>query len=450
VGVVAKALDELLDVLVDEGVVGDVEDPALELLLGRQLAKDQQVGDLEVGRVLAQLLDRDPAMLEHAGVTVDVGDLRSARSGVRERGVVGHQPEVVLGDLDLAQVHRPDRAVGHLELVRLAGAVVGHGQRVAGLLGGRDAAAVRGSLSLVSHRLSSIGPCSAGPFSQLAGSTTHRGSSPSAWRPMSRTEAPVGIPLARHGSLSARPDAASSGIVGDPAARLAEAVARLARLVGAEQPPEVGDPSSLTAAYTSIVTAAVDHIVGEAEKTARLEMRMSVDPLTGVNNRGAWDEAVVQAEAEAAGGARLAVAIFDLDGLKAVNDTQGHAAGDELLRSFGRILAASARATDYVARIGGDEFAALLRDCNRAGAATWCVRVRDAVAVQNASRPERPIEVSHGYAAATADGGMADAVAAADRALYRAKILDRGSWDATASQPPPQSGSSHAGPRSVR
>ena len=227
-------------------------------------------------------------------------------------------------------------------------------------------------------------------------------------------------------------------------------MARLARLVGAEQPPDVADQGSLTAAYASVVTAAVDHIVGEAEKTARLEMRVSIDPLTGVNNRGAWDDAVVQAEAEAASGGRLAVAIFDLDGLKAVNDTLGHAAGDELLRSFGRILAASARATDYVARIGGDEFAALLRDCNRAGAATWCARVRDAVAVQNASRPDRPIEVSHGYAAATADGGMADAVAAADRALYRAKILDRGDWAIRESQPPPRSGSSPAGPRSAR
>ena len=51
VGVVAEALEEVLDVLVDEGVVGDVVDPALELRLGRQLAEDQQVGDLEVGRL---------------------------------------------------------------------------------------------------------------------------------------------------------------------------------------------------------------------------------------------------------------------------------------------------------------------------------------------------------------------------------------------------------------
>ena len=57
VGVVAEGLGQLLDVLVDEGVVGDVIDPAIELGLGGELAEDQQVGDLEVGGVLAELLD---------------------------------------------------------------------------------------------------------------------------------------------------------------------------------------------------------------------------------------------------------------------------------------------------------------------------------------------------------------------------------------------------------
>jgi hypothetical protein len=63
VGVVTEPLEELLDVLVDEGVVGDVEDPALELGLRGKLPEDEQVGDLEVARVLAQLLDRVAAML---------------------------------------------------------------------------------------------------------------------------------------------------------------------------------------------------------------------------------------------------------------------------------------------------------------------------------------------------------------------------------------------------
>ena len=97
VGVVAEALDELLDVLVDEGVVGDLEDPLVELLLGRQLAVDQEIGDLEVRGLLAQLLDRVAAVLEHAGLAVDVADRAAHGRRVRERRVVGHQAEVVLG-----------------------------------------------------------------------------------------------------------------------------------------------------------------------------------------------------------------------------------------------------------------------------------------------------------------------------------------------------------------
>ena len=106
VGVVAEALEELLEVLVDEGVVGDVVDPAVELGPGRQLAEDQQVGDLEEGGALAELLDRVAAVFEDPGLAVDVGDRGAAGGRVGEGRVVGHHPEFVLVDLDLAQVHR--------------------------------------------------------------------------------------------------------------------------------------------------------------------------------------------------------------------------------------------------------------------------------------------------------------------------------------------------------
>ena len=150
VGVVAEGLEEVLDVLVDEGVVGDVEDPPLELLLGRQLAEDQQVRHLEIARVLAELLDRDPAVLEDALLAVDERDRRAARRGVRERRVVGHEAEVVVGDLDLAEVHRPDGPVRDLHLVGLAGAAVGDGQRVG--VSGRDVAVLGLSLLFGRHR----------------------------------------------------------------------------------------------------------------------------------------------------------------------------------------------------------------------------------------------------------------------------------------------------------
>ena len=93
-------------------------------------------------------------MLEHAGLSVDVGDRGPTRRRVRERRVVGHQAEVVFRDLDLPQVHRLDRPVGHIELVGLAGPVVGDRERVS-VGNGHGAIALVLRLPLGCHRLSS-------------------------------------------------------------------------------------------------------------------------------------------------------------------------------------------------------------------------------------------------------------------------------------------------------
>ncbi len=131
VGVVAEALHELLDVLVHEGVGRDVEHPRLELVLLGQLPEDQQVGDLQVAAVLAQLLDRDAAVPQLALVAVDPGDRAAAGGRVQERRVIRHQAEVVLGHLDLPQLGRADRAVLDRQLVLAAGALVRDAQDVA-------------------------------------------------------------------------------------------------------------------------------------------------------------------------------------------------------------------------------------------------------------------------------------------------------------------------------
>jgi diguanylate cyclase (GGDEF)-like protein len=159
-----------------------------------------------------------------------------------------------------------------------------------------------------------------------------------------------------------------------------------------------------------------------ARENATLELRASTDPLTGVNNRGAWDDAIADAQVELAGGTTtVAVALFDVDGLKSINDRLGHRAGDQLLRSFASILASQARSTDFVARIGGDEFAVLLRDCDEVGAASWCRRVIEALETHNAADPPQPIDVSWGCAAAGTFGSIAGAFEAADRGLYGVK-----------------------------
>ena len=126
VGVVAEALHEALDVLVDEGVDRDQVGPLGELVGGGKLAVDQQVGDLQVAGVLGQLLDRVAPVLEDSLVAVDEGDRRPARGGVHVGRVVRHQAEVALVLLDLAELEAADRPVGYREPVLGAGALVGY------------------------------------------------------------------------------------------------------------------------------------------------------------------------------------------------------------------------------------------------------------------------------------------------------------------------------------
>lgn len=97
------------------------------------------------------------------------------------------------------------------------------------------------------------------------------------------------------------------------------------------------------------------------ESEAELAVRANHDPLTGLLNRAAIEREVDVAVARAADrGQEVGLLFIDLDGFKAVNDTLGHEAGDEVLRAVGRRLTGAVRATDRVARLGGDEFVVLI------------------------------------------------------------------------------------------
>lgn len=93
----------------------------------------------------------------------------------------------------------------------------------------------------------------------------------------------------------------------------------------------------------------------------RLEEAATTDPLTGLANRRRLSDRLEQMHAEAVRyGTDLACILFDLDGFKAINDTLGHQAGDELLTTVGEIIRGQIRSSDLAARFGGDEFVILM------------------------------------------------------------------------------------------
>jgi diguanylate cyclase (GGDEF)-like protein len=153
------------------------------------------------------------------------------------------------------------------------------------------------------------------------------------------------------------------------------------------------------------------------------------DHLTGVLNRAAL-RAAFEREASRAhrSGRPFAVAIFDVDGFKGVNDRHGHPAGDEVLRAVVTRLQGTIRKHDVLGRFGGDEFALLLPDSDGAAAVTTCERAR--TAVEEAGFPcggaVECLTVSAGLAVYGEHGlDWESLLAGADRALYAAKAGGR-------------------------
>jgi diguanylate cyclase (GGDEF)-like protein/PAS domain S-box-containing protein len=144
------------------------------------------------------------------------------------------------------------------------------------------------------------------------------------------------------------------------------------------------DPKqSLEDRAAELVRLAADEAARALQRRAALRRLQSAalnDALTGVPNRRAFDEELPRAIARAErSGEPLALAYMDLNGFKALNDRDGHAAGDRLLKEIAAAWQAQLRQTDVLARIGGDEFAVVLPNCAACDLDTMAKRLRDAV-----------------------------------------------------------------------
>lgn len=184
----------------------------------------------------------------------------------------------------------------------------------------------------------------------------------------------------------------------------------------------------------SPVTDEAGNVIGAVETTLEVTERKRYeeqlkylslhDQLTGLYNRAFFEE-----ELKRLAGGRdypITVLVADLDGLKLVNDTLGHAKGDEMLKACAGILRASLRRSDILARIGGDEFAVLLPRMDEKAAAEIARRITARVGEHNAQHPELPLHLSWGYATSKgSEEPLEETFRKADDLMYRHKLMHR-------------------------
>lgn len=165
--------------------------------------------------------------------------------------------------------------------------------------------------------------------------------------------------------------------------------------------------------------------LGRAFSTASSEL----DNLTGIQNRTAMHRALETEQARhQRTGAPVSVALVDLDHFKAVNDTYGHSAGDQVLRAAAGRLAGAIRTYDQVFRYGGEEFLVLLPNTELETARTAMDRLRTALSdapIHVDDNTDISVTASFGVAQLTDEEAIEDVLERADAALYRAKESGR-------------------------
>lgn len=170
-----------------------------------------------------------------------------------------------------------------------------------------------------------------------------------------------------------------------------------------------------------VILAIAFDITKRKHMEQKLKEMSLYDSLTGIYNRAFYEEEFRRLADNRY--SPLGIIICDINGLKLINDTLGHAKGDELLKTAANILKSCLRAGEIVARIGGDEFAVLLPQSSEEIVSSCAARIRQEVARYNELNKELGISLALGYA--VQEGPLADTkdlFKRADEAMYREKL----------------------------
>jgi diguanylate cyclase (GGDEF)-like protein/putative nucleotidyltransferase with HDIG domain len=197
-------------------------------------------------------------------------------------------------------------------------------------------------------------------------------------------------------------------------------------IVWADEPDDNLIP---TTEHLQALRAFANQAISAVESTRQLEHLRHLaehDPLTGLRNRRGLEPRIAAEIAESGPSGSVSVLVCDIDDFRAINDQLGPEAGDDILRRFAGVLRRFTRAaSDGPTRLGGEEFAVVLRDTGRAAALSVAERLRLAVREEFADLPA-DVAVSIGLAATGTDLSTADELLrAANRALHAAQRLGR-------------------------
>jgi len=171
--------------------------------------------------------------------------------------------------------------------------------------------------------------------------------------------------------------------------------------------------------YGKVWVAVQQDITARKQAEVELQYLSTHDALTGLYNRAFFDEEMKRFER----GRQFPISLVmvDVDDLKILNDTRGHAAGDQLLQRTAQVLTKSFRSEDIVARLGGDEFAALLPNADAKIARQALQRLRNNALKQNEGEVEVPISISIGVSTAEKGQDLNLVIKQADEFMYQEK-----------------------------